>query len=117
MKATRIYADANGESHFETFEIPLRDGGDIGRLSELEPVQGIIFRETAADYDYSWHNAPRRQYILMLDGAVEVTVSDGETRTFRGGDIVLVEDTTGRGHISRSPNGQPRRSVFVTLED
>lgn len=117
MKATRIYSDEQGESHFADFDIPLQDGGDIGRLSQLEPVKGIIFRETPGDYDFSWHNAPRRQYILMLDGAVEVTVSDGETRTFRGGDIVLVEDTTGRGHISRAPDGQPRRSVFVTLED
>ncbi|WP_115855355.1 cupin domain-containing protein [Kushneria indalinina] len=77
---------------------------------------GLVFRETAPDYAHDWHNAPQRQYILMLDGSVDVTVSSGETRRLSTGDILLCEDTTGRGHVSRAVNGQPRRSVFVTLE-
>ena len=115
MKVTRIYADEQGESHFEDIDIPLTDHGDIGRMSEQLGATGIIFRTTDGDYNYDWHNAPQRQYIIMLDGSVETTVSDGETRTFTTGDVVLVEDVTGKGHISRSPDGRPRRSIFVTL--
>ena len=116
MKATRIYTGVDGESHFEDYDIPLHDAGDIGALSEQLPVTGIIFRETSGDYDYTWHNAPCRQFVLMLEGGVEVEASDGTKRTFRSGDILLVEDTTGTGHISRAINNQPRKSVFVTLE-
>lgn len=116
MQITRIYADAEGESHFEDVEISLSDAGEIGRLSQRFPATGIIFRENDPDYDYDWHTAPRRQYIILLDGEIEIQVSDGETRRFRGGDVLLVEDTTGRGHRTRITNGQPRRSIFVTLD-
>lgn len=116
MKATRIYSDGSGKSCFEELSIPLQDAGSIGFLSQLEPATGIIFRETPGTYNYSWHNAPRRQYILILEGAVDITVSSGETRRFADGDILLVEDTEGQGHCSKAVDGQPRRSIFVTLD-
>ncbi len=52
----------------------------------------------------------------MLDGEIEIEVSDGEKHTFRGGDILLVEDVEGRGHRTRVINNKPRRSIFVTVE-
>lgn len=116
MKITRMYADSAGESHFAELDIALQDGGPIGRLSARHPVKSIIFRENDADYDYDWHCAPQRQYIVMLDGEIEVETSDGEKRRFRGGDIVLAEDVHGRGHRTRTVNNQPRRSLFVTLD-
>ena len=116
MKITRLYTGTDGESHFEDTEIPLKDAGDIGKLSEPQKATGVIFRETSGDYDYDWHNAPQRQYIIMLDAGVEVEVGDGAKRIFNAGDILLVEDTTGRGHISRALNKKPRKSVFITLD-
>lgn len=116
MKITRIYSDRDGESHFEDLHIQLQEAGEIGRLSEKLAATGIIFRENDADYDYDWHLAPQKQYIIILDGEIEIEVSDGEKRKFVGGDILLVEDTTGRGHRTRIVNNQPRRSVFVTLD-
>lgn len=117
MKVTRVYADSSGESHFEELDVPLQDAGTIGRLSERRPVTGIIFRENDADYDYDWHCAPQRQYIVLLDGEIEIETSDGDRRRFHGGDILLVEDVSGRGHRTRTVNNQPRRSLFVTLDD
>ncbi|MFQ5651140.1 MAG: hypothetical protein ACE5IY_14460 [bacterium] len=116
MQITRIYCDSKGESRFQDIDIPLRDAGEIGRLSTNLPVNGIVFRENDADYNYDWHTAPQKQYIIMLDGEIEIEVSHGEIRTFRGGDILLVEDTHGKGHRTRITNNRPRRSVFVTLE-
>ncbi|HKQ33293.1 MAG TPA: hypothetical protein VJV40_08810 [Thermodesulfobacteriota bacterium] len=115
MKIIRIYSDDKGESHFGGLDIALADSGPIGRLSERFPVKSIIFRENDAGYDYDWHNAPERQYILLLDGEIEIEVSDGEKRIFRGGDVIFVEDTEGKGHRTRVTNDRPRRSVFVTL--
>lgn len=116
MKVTRVYADAAGDSHFDEIDIPLKDGGTIGRLSERHPVGSIIFRENDADYDYDWHCAPQRQYIVLLDGEIEIETSLGEKRRFSGGDILLVEDVTGHGHRTRTINDQPRRSLFITLD-
>jgi len=116
MKITTIYSDREGESHFGELEFELTDAGEIGRLSEPYPVKDIIFRENHRHYDYDWHNAPRRQYILLLDGEIEIEVSDGEKRNFAGGDVLFVEDVTGRGHRTRVTNDRPRRSVFFTVE-
>ena len=85
---------------------------DVGDL----PATGIIFRETPGTYDYAWHPAPRRQYIINLDGAVEITASDGEKRVIGPGEVFLVEDTHGKGHFSKAVEGKMRHSIFVPIE-
>ncbi len=116
MKITRLYTGPDNESHFEDVDIPLLDRGDIGRLSEQVEATGMIFRETGPDYDFNWHNAPQRQYVIMLEGQVDIETGNGTVRRFGPGDILLAEDTTGRGHISRTVDNQPRKSIFITLE-
>ena len=116
MKVHNIYADADGESHFRDVEIAWAQQGLGGRMSDRLPATGVIFRETGGDYALDWHNAPRRQYIVNLDAAVEITVSDGETRVIGAGEVILAEDVTGKGHISRAVSGAVRRSLFIPLD-
>ena len=116
IKATRIYTGSDQKSHFEDFEIPLNDEGKIGFLSERKKASSLIFRETSGDYDYDWHNAPERQFVIVLEGSVEITVGDGTSKVFTGGQIFLAEDTEGQGHKSRAINNEPRKSIFVTLD-
>ena len=115
MRITRIWADGAGESHYGDVEVELKPSGPLGRMSEPLAVTSMILRENEPGYDFDWHVAPRRQYIAMLAGQVEIQVSDDEIRTFGPGEIVLVEDTTGKGHKSRSPDGKPRKSIFLPL--
>lgn len=116
MKATRLYTGADRESHFEDIDIPLRPGDPGEMRTEKINATGIIMRETSGSFDLSWHNAPARQYVLTLQGRAEITVGDGTKRQFGPGDIMLAEDLTGRGHITRGVGDQPRISVFVTLD-
>jgi quercetin dioxygenase-like cupin family protein len=87
-----------------------------GRVSRRLPATGIIFRQVPPDYDLDWHTAPRRQYIINLDAGVEITASDGESRRIGAGEILLVEDTRGKGHLSKALDGKLRHCVFVTLD-
>ena len=114
MIITRVYSDSKGESHFKDIQIELKFGGEIGRLSILYQVENIIFRENEPNYDYDWHTAPQKQYIILLDGEIELEVSDGEKRIFKSGDVILVEDIEGKGHRTRSITDKKRRSIFVT---
>ena len=116
LQVTRIYTGEDGESHFEDIEIPLIDRSGIGQISALQGATGVVFRKTDGDYDFDFHNAPRRQYVINLDASVELETGDGSKRVLAPGDILLAEDTTGRGHISRAVDGRPRRSIFVTLD-
>jgi hypothetical protein len=111
----RIYSDSEGHSHFEEIEFPLKSGGLVGMLSEAIEVKNIIFREVEPTYDWDLHTAPQRQFIVLLDGQIEIETSLAEKRTFKGGDILLVEDTSGKGHKTRNLQHEKRRSLFITL--
>ena len=112
---TKIYSDTNGNSHFEDFEVPLNNKGDIGFLSDDEPAKSIVFREVAPSYDYDFHNAPDRQYIILLEGGVEIETSLGEKRSFPTGSVLLMEDLTGKGHKTRNLEQAVRKSIFIKL--
>lgn len=112
---TRIYTDENGDSRFEDREVELKEEGEIGFLSELVPTKGMIFREVEPSYDFDFHNAPQRQYIILLDGEIEIETSLGEKRKFGAGKILLMEDTEGKGHKTRNLQHIRRKSVFIPL--
>ena len=116
MRIHNLYVDDQGETHFRDVAVEWKTEGPGGKLSATQKATGIIFRETPGSYDYDWHPAPRRQYIINLDAGVRITVSDGEVREIGAGEILLVEDTSGKGHISQAIAGQMRHSVFITLE-
>ena len=115
MHIARIYADVLGESHYEDIEVGTLPRGPLGCMSDPIAVTSMILRENHPGYDYDWHVAPCRQYIVMLSGLVEIQTSDGEARTFGPGEIVLVEDVFGKGHASKSPDGKARTSIFLPL--
>lgn len=117
MIITRIYHDPDGATHFEDTDVELKNSGEIGNLSNPQEARQVVFRETSPDYDYDWHRAPQRQYVVLLDGEIEIEVSDGEKRRFKGGDVLLLEDISGHGHKTRTLNGQTRRSIFITLPE
>jgi hypothetical protein len=116
MRIHNLYADADGQSHFRDIEIEWIEERNFSKLSKRLPANGIIFRETSGDYDLDWHPAPRRQYIINLDAGVHITASDGESRVIGAGEVVLVEDITGKGHLSKAVSGKMRRSIFVPVE-
>lgn len=115
MKVTRIYSDEQGDSHFEEIEIPLTNQGDIGFLSENIKVTALQFRKVSPNYNYDFHCAPQRQYIVLLDGGVEIESSLGEVRKFQTSEILLVEDVSGKGHRTKNIEPKERTSLFIHL--
>jgi quercetin dioxygenase-like cupin family protein len=116
VRIHNLYAGADGESHFRDVEVEWVEERRGSKLSKRLPATGIIFRRVAPDYDLDWHPAPRRQYIVNLDAAVEITASDGETRVIGPGEVFLVEDTTGKGHRSKAVDGKVRHCVFIPID-
>jgi hypothetical protein len=115
FRVTRIYSDAEGNSHFEDLDIPLADAGNIGRLSTREPATGIIFREVDPSYDWNFHVAPQKQYNILIDGEIEIETSLGVKRVFKAGEVLLLEDTSGKGHKTKNLQPINRKSIFITL--
>ncbi|CAA9588096.1 MAG: hypothetical protein AVDCRST_MAG18-4288 [uncultured Thermomicrobiales bacterium] len=117
MRYFRIYADADGETHFEDLDVALSPSPSGSDLSALYPAAGVIFRRSPADQFIDWHPAPRRQFVVTLAGEAEVEASDGEVRAIGPGTVMLAEDTTGKGHITRGVGTSERLSLFIPVPD
>ncbi len=120
-KIWRVYSGPDGRSHIAEEPIDMKPFVDTeGAHGESGPTQAaksITFRVAPAGYVLDWHCAPRRQYSISLSGMAEIEVGDGTIARVGPGDIVLAEDLTGQGHVTRVVGSEPRVYAIVPLAD
>jgi hypothetical protein len=117
IKVTRIYTGSDGKTKAEEYEIPLKAQDRGTDLSPTVAVTSLQFRRTNQDYYLDWHPAPRRQYVVTLSGESEIELEGGKKIRLGPGHILLAEDTTGKGHISRAAGSKDRISLVIPLAD
>ena len=115
ITVTRIYTGVDGQTHAEEIGVKLLPGGAMGELSEMMKVTGLQFRRTPSNYVVDWHPAPQRQYVITLSGRGEIELAGGKKIPLDPGHILLAEDVTGKGHISRGVGTEDRISLFIPL--
>jgi hypothetical protein len=117
VKVTRIYTGSDGKTKVEEYEVPLkpRDSGSEGSASI--GVTSLQVRRTTPQYNLDWHPAPRRQLVVTLAGESEIELEGGRKLRLGPGHILLAEDTTGQGHISRAVQGKDRIALDIVLAD
>ena len=101
----RIYTGEDGQSHMEEYSPPV----DI-------PATGIIFRSHEPGNFIDWHVAPRKQFIITLEGQVEIGLGDGTVYTLGPGDMMLAEDLTGQVNTRKSVVDKTRVSIAIPVE-
>ena len=116
MQVVRVYSGEDGESHFEELELPYEQLANSERTA-MRSATGIQFRRAAPGNFVDWHVAPRRQYVITLEGQAEIGLGDGSKRIFNPGDVLLADDLTGRGHTTRVAGDEPRVSIAIPLAD
>lgn len=95
MQLFRLYTGLDGQSHFETLE-----GAKAAPfLNDTKPATGYLIRDDYAPHIVNFHRAPRRRWVITLQGSVTIAVGDGSSKTFYPGDVFLAEDTSGQGHM------------------
>jgi hypothetical protein len=120
MKCVRLYSDETGDSHFEDIEI------EMSSVQYAPPAPALEVSEPTSATKFFWfrfprdwhdaaHPSPRKQLFIVLDGEVEGWTSTGDTRVFKAGDRLLMEDTTGRGHGARPLNDEAS-AIVIALE-
>ena len=110
MGTFRLYTGSDGRSHI--------DGIDLARAPDWTrglAASQIAFRENPVGQFLDWHPAPRRQFVIILSGQLEIGLGDGTTHVFGPGDARLVEDTTGQGHTTRVRGNQPCITATIPL--
>ena len=116
MKLTRLFTATDQESHFEDLDMAFIDNS-FGKISSPINVENIVFGEIDDIREITWHNTPCRQYIIMLQGSMEIEIGSGEKRIFNEGDVLLAEDIDGRGHITRAASEGLRRYLVIQMRN
>ena len=124
MNATyvRLFVDNAGESHFENIQVELASSEFAVGIPKLfisapfDSTQSSLFGAPPG-WSAAWHPSSGRHLFAVLSGTWEVMASDGDVRTFTKGDVLLVEDTTGKGHASRVISEEQSIALLVELPD
>ncbi|SAK80897.1 hypothetical protein AWB76_05472 [Caballeronia temeraria] len=107
MDCAELYTDADGHSAFRTLRVfeasaVLFNGVSVS-LSPPQPCESMLMHEFDADYFMDRHNPPSKQYVVVLEGELEISVKGGEvTRRFAQGAIFIAGDLQGSGHTTRA---------------
>ena len=110
MGTFRLYTDREGQSRIETIDLTKTPEWTKGL-----PTTQISFRVWPVGEFLDWHPAPRRQFVIVLAGQLEIGLGDGGKHVFSAGDARLVEDTTGKGHTTRVLGEQPCVTATIPL--
>ncbi|MFI5266299.1 MAG: hypothetical protein ACHQ7M_02875 [Chloroflexota bacterium] len=110
MTITRLYTGSNGQSHTEQLSLESHP-----ELTSLMAAVGVQLRSVAAGHFMDWHPAPRRQFVIMLSGSMEIGLRDGTLHRFGPGDVLLAEDVSGTGHTRRVTGEEPRITATIPL--
>lgn len=117
----RLYADDDGESHWEDVDVSLIERSFAPpaksiEISEPEPAKQTLFLRLKAGWNEPIHPTPVAQRLVCLSGSVRVTASDGETRDIGAGDVWQMEDKSGKGHHTSVTSAEDFLAVIVQFD-
>jgi len=115
MKVVHLYSDVEGRSCFREIEVPV-EADAAGGSFQLPGVLGVELRTYRTDAHTHFRPTARRKLVIALSGATEINCGHNDVRVFGPGDLLLVDDRTGRGHESREITG-PRQQLWIYLDE
>ena len=104
----------DGQAHFRDFAALFPASGETPR----RPVAKGSFTTLSPDAFGDWHTEEPTNLVIVLGGQFELEVGGdgGAVEVFRAGDVCLVEDHEGQGHITRT-RGETRFAAFAIPDD
>jgi len=116
LMINRLYTGPDGQTHAEEIEAKFAPGDEVESYKLLANA-GAQLRRAPPGRVADWHTAPRRQYVITLSGHGELEISGGKKIQVGPGSINLVEDVTGKGHITRTVGNEDRVTIQIPLSD
>ena len=120
LRYVRVHDGIDGETHFEDVDVelefaPFAPPAPPIAVSDSLPAAAVVFFGGPENWFGDFHPTPQRQFCMLCEGQLELQTTDGEARRFSPGDLLLLDDLSGRGHISRVVGPSPVAGVFVQL--
>ena len=122
MDIVEVYSNEHGETHFRKSIIDLEDR-DYAPPSEPVQVSADIrltignFLAAPPGWDDEFHPTPRRQLAVMLSGQATISTTDGEKVNVGPGSVVLLNDRSSKGHLTRVLGNADASFLLVGLAD
>ena len=110
MGTFRLYSGDDGQSHIDPVDL-----SQTPEWTQARDTTHIVFREAKVGNFSDFHTAPRRQFVIILSGQLEIGLGDGSKQVFGPGDARLVEDTTGKGHTTGTHGNVPCVTATIPL--
>jgi quercetin dioxygenase-like cupin family protein len=107
IRAFQLFTGTDGASHVSEGTVTLDCDTD---------VVAVHFKESPPHSAFDWHDAPKAQFVITLDGTLEFTTRDGEKFVIGPGDVLIATDTAGTGHKWRLIDDAPWRRCYVVLK-
>jgi uncharacterized cupin superfamily protein len=118
-----VCSDGLGVSKFSCREIEL-EGQPLRRLSQQQSALNFRLRTSDTSYASDWHVAGDPTLLIILKGAVEIELRNGQTKVFRAGDMFVAEDflkstqefTDTHGHRAKVVGSESLSALHLKLE-
>jgi hypothetical protein len=122
LSFSRLYTGPDGVSHWVDEKLQLASRGTEGlealmATAQIGDIKGSFVAMLKAGATEDWHVAPRRQFMVCLRGNVEVTAGDGQKRSLKPGEFALLEDTSGKGHITHAAGKDDHVALALPVPD
>jgi hypothetical protein len=117
MACFHLHGDADGETHLTPLEFPVKEtyAGTVRGLNDI-PVTTMGFGQfVGRKPDAGMHSAPRRQFLVVLEGVLELETSLGEQEHLQPGDVLLADDIDTKGHHSRDVGEEPLMLMAIGI--
>ncbi len=112
---TRLITGSDDTSYFIDEDLKFHEDKSWPlSISSAFKAGKLEFWQTKNHFIEEWVNAPRKQFFIYLSGKIEIQVGNGEKRKFSKGEVLLVEDCLGQGHMTKII--EPMLAVVVTID-
>ena len=88
-----LFTDVDGRARFREEPIALEEGTPLSRLSALQASGGVQFRRSPVGFASDFHCTTTPQWLIVLQGRMEIGLQDGSTRVFGPGECFYSNDT------------------------
>ena len=120
MRYNHIFTLANGETSCSLISTELKNADFVMNsqqvaIKDFGDAKNLKFCSSPKGWDGGWHNSPVKQFVIGVSGAIQVICSDNSKVTTSEGDVVLLEDLTGKGHHTEVTSNETCNGVLVEI--
>ena len=120
MRYTHIFTLANGETSCSLISAELNNADFVKdsqqvAIKDFGDAKNIKFCSLPKGWDGGWHNSPVKQFVIGASGTIQITCSNNSRVTVSKGEVVLLEDLTGKGHHTEVTSNDSWKGLLVEI--